>query len=416
MNMIDTQLKDFCQKNTIQNQQLNMARGNPCQEQLDLSNELLTCVNKMNCITRDGVDVRNYGGIDGINEAKDLFSKYMDVNVTEIIVAGNSSLNLMYNALALALIQGTTNGPGWLSQGAIKFLCPTPGYDRHFSLCESLGIQMIAVPLNEDGPDMDIVENLVKSDHLIKGIWCVPKYSNPTGICYSDETINRLAFMDTAAGDFRIFCDNAYAVHHLGNKGTQIANLLEACKLASNPERAYLFGSTSKLTFPGAGVAMVAASEKNISYFRKQLGFQTIGPDKINQLRHVNFFQDIDGLMTHANLHANILRKKFDVILDVFDQYLSSGNLASWRRPDGGYFISVNLLPGCAKKVVDLAKTFGLTLTPAGATFPYGYDAEDRNIRIAPSSLTVEDAKLASEILCKCIVSVSSSVHPNLHN
>ena len=382
---------------------LDMTRGKPSNEQLDLSMPMLNILGPENYMADGNVDCRNYGGLDGLTEAKVFFAEYMEVAPAEIIIGGNASLNIMHDAMSIAMLHGTTDGGPWVKQEEINFLCPVPGYDRHFAICEHLGIKMIPVSMTEEGPNMDRVEALVKDDETIKGIWCVPKYSNPTGICYSNQVVDRLAAMPTAAKDFRIFWDNAYTVHHLGQGVARVKHILGACQHAGNEDRPYLFGSTSKLTFPGSGVAMMAGSENNMAFFRKHLSFQTIGPDKLNQLRHLLFLKDMDGLLAHMQQHAELLSARFEAVQTVLADELSDKGIASWSTPQGGYFIDLNSLPGTAQKVISLAAELGVKLTPAGATFPYGNDPEDKNIRIAPSYPTVDEVKQATVVLCACI-------------
>ncbi|WP_141432293.1 aminotransferase class I/II-fold pyridoxal phosphate-dependent enzyme [Bacillus sp. 03113] len=388
---------------------LNMARGKPGPEQLDLSLGMMNLLTtKEELIAQGGVDTRNYGGLDGLTEAKELFSKILEVSTEEIIIGGNSSLNMMYDTIARAMTHGVYGSDlPWSKLPKVKFLCPSPGYDRHFAICDLFNIEMITIDMHDNGPDMNQVETLVKEDDSIKGIWCVPKYSNPDGITYSDEVVDRLAQMETKANDFRIFWDNAYAVHHLTENHDVLKDILEACKEAGNPDRVFLFASTSKVTFPGAGVAMMGASEANIQFIKKQLNFQTIGPDKINQLRHVKFFKNIENLHEHMKKQAEIIKPKFDVVLNGLESELGGKNLAAWHKPNGGYFISLNTLDGCAKAVVKLAAEAGVTLTNAGATFPYGKDPRDRNIRIAPTFPSLEEMKTAIDVLCLCIQLVS---------
>jgi DNA-binding transcriptional MocR family regulator len=381
-----------------------MTRGKPCPEQLDLSIDMLDTVNGDSYRTSSGVDCRNYGGLDGIPEAKELFSHYLEVKPGEIIIGGNSSLNMMYDTMMRTLVHGVVDSDvPWGKLPEVKWLCPSPGYDRHFAICEHLGIDMIPVEMGPDGPDMDQVESLVAEDRAVRGIWCVPKYSNPTGVVYSDEVVVRLAEMKTAAPDFRIFWDNAYAVHHLNGTPARLKNILEACKGVGNPNRVFLFGSTSKISFAGGGVAMMAGCEKNIEFTKKQMSYQTIGPDKLNQLRHVRFFRDTAGIENHMRGHATILKPKFDAVLDVFDRELGGKNVATWSRPTGGYFISLNTLDGCARTVVAMAARAGVKLTEAGATFPYGHDPRDQNIRIAPSLPSIEEIRSAMELVAICI-------------
>lgn len=388
---------------------LDMSRGKPGADQLDLSMKMLDFpASGDSCKTEDGTDCRNYGLVDGIPEAKALFAQMLEVSPKEIIIGGNASLSMMYDSIARAMMFGVVGGNGpWSRQPSVKFLCPSPGYDRHFAICELLGIEMITIDMKPDGPDMDTVEKLAAEDEAIKGIWCTPKYSNPDGITYSDEVVDRLASMKTKAPDFRIFWDNAYTVHHLTDNPDRLKNILEACKAAGNPDRVLIFGSTSKITFPGAGIAMMGASEANIAHARKHLGIRTIGPDKINQLRHVHFLKDMKGIEEQMKKHARILKPKFDMVLDILQQELGDKNIAWWNKPRGGYFISFNTLPGCAKASLKLASEAGVVMTPAGATFPYGKDPLDRNIRIAPTMPPLSELKKAMELLCICIQIVS---------
>jgi DNA-binding transcriptional MocR family regulator len=387
---------------------IDMTRGKPSPEQLDLSLGMLTCVDGDSYRTASGIDCRNYGGVEGIPEARALFSQYLEVEPGEILCGGNSSLTMMYDAVVRAMTYGVVGSPlSWNRLPEVKFLCPSPGYDRHFRICESLGIGMMPVPMGPDGPDMDRVEALVAGDERIKGMWCVPKYSNPTGVTYSGEVVERLAGMPTAAPDFRIFWDNAYAVHHLDGTRPHLENILAACKRAGNPERPFLFGSTSKISFAGSGLAMMAASRKNIDLTVTQVSCQTIGPDKLNQLRHVRFFGDMAGIEAHMAKHAAILKPRFDAVQEVLDRELAGKGVAEWSRPSGGFFISLDTLDGCARAVVAMAAEAGVKLTPAGATFPYGKDPRDRNIRIAPSMPSVEDIRTAMEVMAVCVQIVS---------
>jgi len=386
------------------NLQLDMTRGKPSPEQLDLSDQILTIVGPDDCFGEDGTDYRNYGIGTGIDEAKALFSAFMDVGIDEIIVGGNSSLTLMYDTMAGGLLFGMPGGEGpWREQKGIKFLCPVPGYDRHFAICERLGFEMINIEMNDDGPDMDAVEKLVADDPAIKGIWCVPKYSNPTGATYSDEVTDRLANMKTAAPDFRIFWDNAYTVHHLGNGPAKVKNILETCKAAGNPDRPLLFGSTSKVTHAGSGVAVLAGSVTNIADASKKLSYSSIGPDKINQLRHVKFFGDLKGLLAHMEKQAASVGPKFAAVDAALEKNLGGKGLATWTKPAGGYFVSVDVLDGCAQEVIDLAGKAGVKLTPAGATYPYGKDPRDRNIRLAPTMPSIYEIEQAMEVFCACV-------------
>jgi DNA-binding transcriptional MocR family regulator len=387
---------------------LDMTRGKPCAEQLDLSLEMLDGDIAKAYLDQNGLDCRNYGGLDGIPAAKGLFAEYMQVEPAELIIGGNSSLNLMHDTILRGMVKGMLNGTTpWSQLPKVKFLCPSPGYDRHFFICEYLGIEMIPVNMLDDGPDMDQVEDLVAEDELIKGIWCVPQYSNPTGVVYSDNVVERLANMKTRAKDFRIFWDNAYAVHHLVDNPTPLKDILVACREAGNPERALLFGSTSKITFAGAGLAMMAGSQKNMEWVKNQMAFQTIGPDKLNQLRHVLFFKDIGGIMAHMKKHAAILNPKFEAVHRTLDKELEGKNIARWSKPQGGYFVSIDTMEGCAAAVVKKAAEAGVKLTPAGSTYPYKNDPLDRNIRIAPSFPPLENVQAAMELVAICIQIVS---------
>ena len=383
-----------------QNLKLDMSRGKPAGTQLDLTNKLLNTT-LTTWTTEDGMDVRNYGGLTGIPEARKLFSDLLDIPADRIIVGGNSSLNLMYDNMVRHMLFGTHGCKPWSKLETVRFLCPAPGYDRHFAICEELGIEMIPVPMTENGPDMDIVEQLAASDDSIKGIWCVPLYSNPQGICYSDETVDRLAGMKAAA-DFRIFWDNAYGVHHIYSE-RRVKDIFAACETAGNPDRAYYFFSTSKITFPGAGISMIASSPANLEEVKKHMGIQTIGYDKINQLRTVVFLKDAEGVRAHMRALAEELRPKFDVVLETLDRELGGSGLAVWQKPEGGYFVAVDTLDGCAKTVVRLAKEAGVTLTGAGATFPCKKDPQDRNIRLAPTYPSYDELKLAIELFCICV-------------
>lgn len=382
---------------------LDMSRGKPGAEQLDLSEEMLgTIKSNADCFSSCGTDCRNYGIVDGIPEAKALFAEILGVSPDEVIVGGNSSLNLMYDQMVRCLLYGVNGGTGAWVHGKVKFLCPAPGYDRHFGICESLGIEMIPVSMTETGPDMNEIEALVK-DPDVKGIWCVPKYSNPDGITYSDETVRRFASLRPASKDFRIFWDNAYCVHDIYDDGDELLNILTECKKAGNPNLVYIFTSTSKITYPGSGVSAMASSKDNIDFIKSKMIFQTIGHDKMNMLRHVRYFGDADGVRKYMKRHADILRPKFDVVLDCLEREIAPRGIGEWTKPKGGYFISLNVPDGCAKETVKLAKEAGITLTNAGATFPYGKDPRDRNIRIAPSFPTTSDLKKAIEVLCVCI-------------
>ncbi len=377
---------------------LNMARGKPGADQLDFSAELLTVVSENGDVySQNKVDCRNYGGLDGLDESKILFSDLLGVPAEQVIVGGNSSLNLMFDFIAQGMLSGFDGEP-WVKQGEIKFLCVTPGYDRHFAICEHFGIKMIPVALLSDGPDMDEIERLVK-DPLVKGIWCVPKYSNPTGTTYSDEVVKRFAALKPAAKDFRIMWDNAYAMHFLDeNDDDNLLCILDECEKAGNPDLAVMFASTSKITFPGAGIAALAASHHNLDLIKRRMTIQTISGDKLNQLRHARLFTNIDTLRAHMAKHAAALKPKFEVVANTLESELGGLGILAWTNPKGGYFVSADTLPGCAKRVVSLCKEAGLELTGAGATFPYGKDPLDSNIRIAPSFPPVEELKIAMKL------------------
>ncbi len=389
----------FCQTGMS----LDLTRGKPCPEQLDLSNPMLTMVSGDDFRAADGTDCRNYGGLDGLPEAKSLFAAYMGVDPTEVIIGGNASLTLMYDLFLRVMLMGAGDGlPPWSQLPQVRFLCPSPGYDRHFAICANLGIEMLPVEMTGAGPDMDAVEDLVTGDETIKGIWCVPIYSNPTGEIYSDETVKRLAQMPARAADFRIFWDNAYAVHQFTGEPPEQENILTACKEAGHPERPLMFGSTSKITFSGGGLAILAGSARNMDWVRQQLFFQTIGPDKLNQLRHVRFFGDLAGIKRHMQKHAAIVRPRFEAVESILTRELAGKGVADWTRPQGGYFVSFNTPDGCAQAVVGMAQEAGVKLTPAGATFPLGVDPRDRNIRIAPTFAALEDVNAAVEVLAVC--------------
>ena len=388
---------------------LDMSRGKPSVEQLDLSMGMMDVLNSSEELTcANGVDCRNYGGLDGIDEAKQLLADMMEVPKDNVIIFGNSSLNVMYDTVARAMTHGVMGSTPWCKLDKVKFLCPVPGYDRHFAITEHFGIEMINIPMTSEGPDMDLVEELVNNDPAVKGIWCVPKYSNPQGITYSDETVFRFANLKPAAEDFRIFWDNAYCVHHLyEDKQDYLLEILMECKKAGNPDMVYKFSSTSKISFPGSGIAAMAASDANLKDIRNMMKVQTIGHDKVNQLRHVRFFKDIHGIVEHMKKHADILRPKFETVLEVLDKELGGLEIGSWIAPRGGYFISFDALDGCAKAIVAKAKEAGVVLTGAGATFPYGKDPHDSNIRIAPSYPTPEELEMAADIFVLSVKLVS---------
>ena len=388
---------------------LDMSRGKPSADQLNLSMGMMDVLNSSEELTcANGVDCRNYGGLDGIDQAKQLLADMMEVPKDNVIIFGNSSLNVMYDTVARAMTHGVMGSTPWCKLDKVKFLCPVPGYDRHFAITEHFGIEMINVPMTPTGPDMDMVEELVSTDPAIKGIWCVPKYSNPQGITYSDETVFRFANLKPAAEDFRIFWDNAYCVHHLyEDKQDYLLEILMECKKAGNPDMVYKFSSTSKISFPGSGIAAMAASDANLKDIRNMMKVQTIGHDKVNQLRHVRFFKDIHGIVEHMKKHADILRPKFETVLEVLDKELGGLEIGSWIAPRGGYFISFDALDGCAKAIVAKAKEAGVVLTGAGATFPYGKDPHDSNIRIAPSYPTPEELEMAADIFVLSVKLVS---------
>ena len=384
---------------------LNMARGKPGFSQLALSMPMLDVINSESDMrTVLGNDTRNYGDLDGIGESRKLIADMMAVQKDNVIVCGNSSLNIMYDTIARSMTHGVMGGIPWSKQDKVKFLCPVPGYDRHFKITEFFDIEMINIPLYDDGPDMDMVEKYVNGDPAVKGIWCVPKYSNPTGISYSDETVKRFANLNPAAEDFRIYWDNAYCIHHLYDDiQDEILNILTECEKAGNPDMVYIFTSTSKISFPGSGISAIASSLKNIEHIKSQMSIQTIGHDKINQLRHSRFFKDINGLRNHMKLHAELLRPKFEAVLNTLEKELAGLEIGSWIKPRGGYFISFNSLPGCAKNIVEKCKNLGVILTDAGATFPYGKDPEDSNIRIAPTFPTPEEMEQAAKVFVLCV-------------
>lgn len=383
---------------------LDMTRGKPAPEQLDLSAPLLELPGRADYTSADGSDCRNYGSLEGIPEARALFAQYLELPPEQVIVGGNSSLTLMHDAVVRALLHGVPGGDGpWPQRAGTKFLCPSPGYDRHFAVCEQFGIEMITVDMDAHGPDMAAVERLAGADANVKGIWCVPRYSNPTGVTYSEDVVERLARMPTAAPDFRIFWDNAYAVHHLTDDPAPLTHVLHACEAHGHANRPLLFASTSKITFAGAGLAALGASRENIDDARRHLARQIIGPDKINQLRHARLFENLDAVHAHMRRHAALIKPKFDAVLDTFERELADTNVATWSRPKGGYFISLDTLDGCAKEVVRLAAQAGVRLTQAGATFPYGRDPRDRNIRIAPTFPKRDDVATAMEVLAVCV-------------
>jgi DNA-binding transcriptional MocR family regulator len=382
---------------------LNLTRGKPSPAQLDLSAELLSLPSPGDYIAEGTTDCRNYGGLQGLIEARRLFSGIMAVGPEQIVVGNNSSLSLMHDTVVYALLKGTCDGDAWAKQGEIAFLCPVPGYDRHFRICEDYGIRMIPVDLRDDGPDMDNVERLVAGDTAIKGIWCVPKYSNPTGAIYSPAVIERLAAMRTAASDFRLYWDNAYAVHHLTNERTEIANVLELCARHGHPNRPLVFASTSKITLAGAGLALFAASRANVDWLLARLTPRTIGPDKVNQWRHVRFLKNHAGILGLMDRHRALIAPKFHKVLEVFGKKLRVPDV-TWTKPKGGYFITLDVPRGCARRVVAVAKEAGIELTPAGATHPHGRDPDDRTIRIAPTFPDLAEVEQAAEGVALCVL------------
>ncbi len=389
---------------------LDMSRGKPSVDQLDLSMGMMDVLSSDDDLTcDDGTDCRNYGVLDGISEAKELLADMMEVHPDQIIIYGNSSLNVMYDTISRSMTHGVMGSTPWCKLDKVKFLCPVPGYDRHFAITEYFGIEMISVPMTEKGPDMNIVEELVASDEAIKGIWCVPKYSNPQGISYSDDIVRRFARLKPAARDFRIYWDNAYTIHHLyDHEQDHLIEILAECKRAGNPDLAYKFASTSKISFPGSGIAAIAASQNNLVDITGQLRIQTIGHDKVNQLRHVRFFGGIHGMVEHMRLHADIMRPKFEAVNEILSRELDGLGIGTWTTPKGGYFMAFDSLDGCAKKIVAKCKKAGLIMTKAGATYPYGKDPHDSNIRIAPSYPPLSDLRVAMELFALCVKLVSA--------
>lgn len=383
---------------------LDLTRGKPCVEQLDLSEAMLALPGVGEHTSPDAGDLRNYGGAPkGLLALREMFSPLLQIPVEQLVARDNSSLSLMHQCLVTSFFHAPSGAPSWQGQ-TVKFLAPSPGYDRHFTASLDLGIELVTVPMGELGPDMDVVESLVKDDPSIKGIWCVPKYSNPTGLTYSDEVVQRLAAMPTAAEDFRIYWDNAYAIHHLRSVEDELADILVACAEAGHPDRAFVFASTSKVSLAGAGVAFFGSSPANVEWFLKHDGMRSIGPDKLNHQRHIAFFKDTEGVLAHMAKHRDILEPKFDAVLRHLEKGLGDLGIARWTDPNGGYFVSLDVVPGTAKRVVALAKEAGVALTPAGATFPRGEDPNDENIRIAPTVPTMDELEAAMEVLTAAVV------------
>ena len=381
---------------------LDMSRGKPSRAQLDLCEDMLTVVSGNADVFDGTTDTRNYGGLEGLLSCRRLFADIMEVPVEMVMAGGNASLTMMYDTMMRLWVFGAPNGKPWCREEKVKWLCPAPGYDRHFSICQQLGMEMITIPMLDDGPDMDLVENLAAGDPSVKGIWCVPKYSNPEGKTYSDRVVRRIASMKTAAPDFRVFWDNAYIVHHLSDDRDQLLNVFDAAKEYGTEDRFLEFCSTSKISYAGAGVGAMAASEANIAWTKKLMTVQAIGPDKINQLRHVLYFKDKAGIEAHMKKHAALLKPKFDMVLSMLEEHLGGTGAGTWHTPKGGYFISFDAMPGCAKRIHALCKEAGVVMTGAGATFPYGNDPQDSNLRIAPSLPPVEELQAAAEVFCVC--------------
>lgn len=388
---------------------LDMSRGKPAASQLDMEMDFMDVLNSSSVLkTEGGVDCRNYALFDGIPEAKKLMGDMIGVPADNVIVCGNASLSIMYDTVARSMLLGVMGETPWCKLDKVKFLCPVPGYDRHFAITQHFGIEMINVPMTESGPDMDMVEKLVAEDPAVKGIWCVPKYSNPQGITYSDETVRRFAALKPAARDFRIYWDNAYAIHDIyEDSSDELLDILSECEKAGNPDMVYEFCSTSKVTFAGAGISAVAASQANLEDFRKSMTIQTIGYDKVNQLRHVRYFKDIEGMKAHMKKHARIIQPKFEAVLEVLDKELTGLEIGAWKKPNGGYFISFDAMNGCAKEIVNKCKEAGVVLTGAGATYPYKKDPDDSNIRLAPTFPTPEELAQATDLFVLCVKLVS---------
>ena len=386
------------------NLNLNMARGKPSPEQVNLSKEMLNIItSESSCISEDGIDCLNYGLLDGLSELKEIFEPVLGVKKEQIFVGGNSSLSMMFDTISFFMTHGVCGNAPWQKSKKIKFLCPCPGYDRHFAILRHFDIEPISIEMTTAGPNMDMIEQLVSNDETIKGIWCVPKYSNPQGITYSDDTVKRLAALKPLAPDFRIFWDNAYAVHNFSDKSEKLLNIMEECKKNNSEDLPIIFCSTSKITFPGAGVAFLGASDNNIKEIKKMYSFKTIGFNKINQLRHVLYFKNYQGLLNHMKKHSNILKPKFDAVINTLKTEFNDNKIIAFTEPSGGYFVSVDVMNGCAKRVVELCKNIGLILTDAGATFPNGFDKNDSNIRLAPSYPNIDELELDMLVFCTCV-------------
>ncbi|MDR1541845.1 MAG: aminotransferase class I/II-fold pyridoxal phosphate-dependent enzyme [Clostridiales bacterium] len=379
---------------------LDMSRGKPSPEQLDLSAGLMDILSRNDYKSAAGIDCRNYGIVDGLPEMKEIFAQMLGVSPSEVIVGGNSSLSMLHDSISGYMQRGVKNGVPWSRQGKVKFICPSPGYDRHFYMCEYLDIELVPIGMSVSGPDMDAACRLAQSDAMVKGMWCVPVFSNPTGCIYSEETVKRLAALSPKADDFRLYWDNAYCVHNFSGSRPQIPNILRECEKAGNPDMPLIFTSLSKVSFPGAAIAAFAASQANCAQMRESLSARIIGPDKLNQLRHVRFFKDFDGILRHMEKMAELIRPKFEAALSILESNLGGKGVAAWQNPKGGYFISLDTLDGCAKRTVELCREAGVILTEAGATFPYKKDPRDRNIRIAPTYPALEQLKQAMEVFC----------------
>lgn len=399
---IKSELEEEYQSFKAQGLSLDMSRGKPNKAQLDISNEMLDIINSQSDMTAcDGTETRNYGILAGIPECRELMAQLMGVKAENVIIGGVASLTLMYDYIAQCMIFGCGGEP-WSKQGEIKFLCPCPGYDRHFGILEHFGIKMINIKMNEDGPDMDSIEEYVK-DESVKGLFCVPKYSNPDGITFSDEVVRRFAALKPAAKDFRVIWDNAYVVHDINDTPDELLNIFDEAKKCGSEDLFIEVASTSKISFAGGGISAIAASDSNIAQIKKRMGIQIISNDKINQLRHARYFKDLDGIKTHMKKHAALLRPKFETVTNGFAEAFEGTGIARWKNPNGGYFVSLYVMNGCAKRVGQLCKEAGLTLTTVGATYPYGIDPDDSNIRIAPSYPDVEELKKAVDLLCVCV-------------